>query len=361
MTLMDRWHIDKPLLIGLVLLSCLSLLILYSASAQKLNVPIGQSLRLLIGFGVMLLIAQIRPESLARWSPIIFAIGLFLLIVVLAVGAIGKGAQRWLDLGLFSLQPSEIMKLGVPMMTAWYLAQDNVPPKLQQVAISLLIILIPAYLIIKQPDLGTALLIMASGMFAVFLAGMSWSTIIGFIGLIAAAVPIAWTYLMHDYQRQRVLTLFNPTSDPLGTGYHTIQSMIAVGSGGLFGKGWLNGSQAHLDFLPESSTDFIYAVFAEEFGLIGTLFLFVLYLFIVIRGLIIALYAQDTYARLLAGSVTLTFFIYFFVNIGMVSGILPVVGIPLPLISYGGSSIVTLMAGFGILMSIHTHRKIIQT
>lgn len=363
MTVLQRWRIDKPLLIGLLLLACISLLVLYSASAsgQRFNVLAGQSLRLLVGFFIMFVVAQIRPESLYRWSTYIFIAGLILLLIVLAVGVIGKGAQRWISLGVIRLQPSEIMKLGVPMMTAWYLSHHNIPPGLKQVAIAMAIILVPALLIAQQPDLGTALLIISSGVFVIFLAGMSWFSITSLIGIIAATVPLAWGYFMHGYQRQRILTLFDPTSDPLGTGYHTIQSMIAVGSGGIFGKGWTNGSQASLDFLPESSTDFIFAVYAEEFGLIGIIFLFALYLFIVFRGLYIAFYAQDIYARLLAGSLTLTFFIYFFVNIGMVTGILPVVGIPLPLISYGGSSIVTLMAAFGILMSLHTHRKIVQT
>ena len=357
---LQHWHIDKPLLIGLILLSCISLLVLYSASLQTAAIPLGQLARLAIGFGVMLAVAQIRPEHLTRWSPYIFAIGLLLLLVVLAVGADTKGAQRWLNLGLFKFQPSEIMKLGVPMMTAWYLARQNLPPKSLHIAVALLIVLIPSYLIALQPDLGTALLITGSGVFVIFLAGMNWLMIIGLLTLAGAAVPMVWTYLMHEYQRQRVLMLFDPTLDPLGAGYHTIQSMIAVGSGGFFGKGWLNGSQARLDFLPESSTDFIFAVFAEEFGLIGIVVLFSLYVFVVLRGLFIAFYAQETYARLLAGSLTLTFFLYFFVNIGMVTGILPVVGVPLPIISYGGSSIVTLMAAFGILMSIHTHRRIAQ-
>ncbi len=357
---LQHWHIDKPLLIGLILLSCISLLVLYSASLQAAAIPLGQLARLAIGFGVMLAVAQIRPEHLKRWSPYIFAIGLLLLLVVLAVGADTKGAQRWLNLGLFKFQPSEIMKLGVPMMTAWYLARQNLPPRSLQIGGAILIVLIPSYLIALQPDLGTALLITGSGVFVIFLAGMNWFTVIGLLALAGTAVPLVWTYLMHEYQRQRVLMLFDPTLDPLGAGYHTIQSMIAVGSGGFFGKGWLNGSQARLDFLPESSTDFIFAVFAEEFGLIGIVVLFSLYVFVVLRGLFIAFYAQETYARLLAGSLTLTFFLYFFVNIGMVTGILPVVGVPLPIISYGGSSIVTLMAAFGILMSIHTHRRIAQ-
>ena len=356
-TELQRWHIDKPILIGIGLLAALSLVILYSASTENTHVILAQSARLLLGFGVMILIAQIQPETLARWTPYIFITGLILLILVLVMGAVGKGAQRWIDLGITRFQPSEIMKLGVPMMVAWYFSNHSLPPTLKQLMIAGVIIGLPAAFVAMQPDLGTALMIASSGVFVLFLAGMGWHWIISLLALLGSIAPILWIYFMRDYQRQRVLTLFDPESDPLGTGYHTIQSMIAVGSGGFYGKGWLNGSQAYLEFLPESSTDFIFAVFAEEFGFLGILLLFALYLFVVGRGLMIAVYAQETYTRLLAGSLSLTFFLYFFVNIGMVTGILPVVGVPLPIISYGGSSIVTLMAAFGILMSIHTHRK----
>lgn len=361
LTQLQRWHIDKPLMIGLCLLAVVSLIILYSASGENYRVIVAQSIRLLLGFGIMLIVAQIRPETLARWTPYIFATGLVLLLLVLVIGALAKGAQRWIDLGFTKFQPSEIMKLGVPMMIAWYFSSRDIPPSLKQIIAVAVLICLPAALVAIQPDLGTALMIASSGAFALFLAGMGWHWIISAGIMLGSSAPLLWIYYMHDYQKQRILTLFDPESDPLGTGYHTIQSMIAVGSGGFYGKGWLNGSQAYLEFLPESSTDFIFAVFAEEFGLIGILLLIGLYLFVVGRGLIIALYAQETFTRLLAGSLSLTFFLYFFVNIGMVTGILPVVGVPLPIISYGGSSIVTLMAAFGILMSIHTHRKIVNT
>ena len=314
---------------------------------------------LLLGFTVLLAVAQIRPEILERWSPYIFIVGMLLLIAVLAVGVIGKGAQRWLDLGFFRFQPSEIMKLAVPMILAWFLARENLPPTLLRLATAFLMMAVPALMIMKQPDLGTALLVFGAGTFVLFLGGMRWRVIITLLAGIAVAAPFAWN-LLHDYQRQRVLTMFNPEADPLGTGYHTIQAMIAVGSGGIYGKGWLNSSQAHLDYLPESSTDFIFAVYAEEFGLLGSLLLVSIYTILVGRSLLIAYLAQDTYTRLLAGSLGLTFFLYFFVNMGMVTGILPIVGIPLPIMSYGGTSIVTIMAAFGILMSIQTHRKIAE-
>jgi rod shape determining protein RodA len=353
-----RWHIDRPLFYALLVLSGLSLLVLYSASAENFAVVIRHFLRLLLGFSILFAVAQIRPETLSRWAPFLFAGGMLLLFAVLAVGAISKGARRWLDLGLLSFQPSEIMKLAVPMMLAWFYSRRSLPPKLHQVALGGLMVMVPAALIAKQPDLGTAFLVAGSGLAVLFLAGMSWRTIIVLLAVTAAAIPIVWTHL-HDYQQQRVLVLLDPQSDPLGTGYHTIQAMIAVGSGGVFGKGWLNSTQAHLDFLPESSTDFVFAVFAEEFGLVGIILLLALYLFIVVRGLLIGFYAQDSFTRLLAGGLSLIFFFYFFVNMGMVTGILPVVGVPLPLLSYGGTSMVTLMTAFGMLMSIQTHRKLV--
>ncbi|MGD8812553.1 MAG: rod shape-determining protein RodA, partial [Thioalkalispiraceae bacterium] len=274
-------------------------------------------------------------------------------------GEVGKGAQRWLSLGFFRFQPSEIMKIAVPIMIAWYLADAVLPPRRLQLLTALTILVIPTLLVAKQPDLGTALLIASSGIFVLLLAGLQWKLIFGSLLVLVASTPLAWNYLLHDYQRQRVLTFLNPENDPLGAGYHIIQSTIAIGSGGLYGKGWLNGTQSHLDFLPERSTDFIFAVFGEEFGFLGILLLLVIYGVIIVRGLIIANQAQDTFTRLLAGSLVLTFFVYIFVNIGMVSGILPVVGVPLPLISYGGTSMVTLLSGFGILMSIQTHRRLI--
>ncbi|BAV32530.1 cell wall shape-determining protein [Sulfuricaulis limicola] len=355
----ERLHLDKTLFYALLALAAISLFVVYSGSAKDLDATLGHLLRLVLGFTVLLFVAQIRPEILERWSPYIFVAGMLLLIAVLAIGVIGKGAQRWLNLGFFQFQPSEIMKLGVPMMLAWFLARGNLPPTLPKLALGFLIMAIPAFMIFKQPDLGTALLVFGAGTFVLFLGGMRWRVIITLLTVIAIAAPFAWGHL-HDYQRQRVLTLFNPEADPLGTGYHTIQAMIAVGSGGIYGKGWLNSSQAHLDYLPESSTDFIFAVYAEEFGLLGSLLMLSIYTIIVARGLLIAYLAKDTYTRLLAGSLSLTFFLYFFVNMGMVTGILPIVGVPLPVMSYGGTSIVTIMAAFGIIMSIQTHRKITE-
>ncbi len=350
---------DRPLFYALLIFALVSCVVLYSASGKNISVVGSQLLRLSVAYIVMLFVAQLRPDKLLRYSPHFFAIGLALLVVVLIVGVIGKGAQRWISIGGFNLQPSEIMKLAVPMVVAWWLARDSLPPKLGNIAIGAVLIFVPVLLIAKQPDLGTATLIMASGLLVIFLAGLSWRIIILLAAVSAAAMPFVWS-MMHDYQRQRVISFINPESDPLGAGYHSIQSMIAVGSGGFFGKGWLDSSQAHLGYLPESKTDFVFAVFAEEFGLMGTFLLFGLYLFVIGRGMYIAYNAQDAYNRLLAGSLILTFFLYFVVNIGMVTGLMPVVGVPLPLISHGGSSLVTLMAGFGILMSIQTHRRIMQ-
>lgn len=354
-----RFHMDKPLLCALVVLAGLSLVVLYSASARDLSVTTNHFARLALGFAVMFGFAQIKPELWERWAPWIFGAGMLLLVAVLGAGAISKGAQRWLSLGFVRFQPSEIMKLAVPLALAWFLARDRLPPTWWRVLIALAAALVPAALIAKQPDLGTGLLVLASGLFVLFLAGLRTRLILVAVAGVAAVVPLLWGHL-HDYQRNRVLTLIDPAADPLGTGYHTIQSMIAVGSGGFYGKGWLNSSQAHLEYLPESSTDFIFAVFGEEFGLIGILLALVLYMFITARGLLIAFYAQDNFTRLLAGGLALAFFVQFFVNIGMVAGILPVVGVPLPMMSYGGTSILTLMAGFGILMSIHTNRKIVE-
>lgn len=359
--LLFRFHIDLPLTIGIMLLSAMGMVVLYSAGDQSFELLNRQFLRLFIAFIVMLAIAQISPTTLKHWAPWMFGIGLLMLIAVLAFGEVGKGAQRWLNLGFFRFQPSELMKIAVPIMTAWYLAEAALPPRPLRIIIAAIIVLVPTLLIAKQPDLGTSLLIASSGIFVLLLAGLGWRLIFSVLVLMAASAPVFWNYLLHDYQRQRIITLFNPESDPLGSGYHIIQSTIAIGSGGLYGKGWLNGTQAHLDFLPERSTDFVFAVFSEEFGFLGTLLLLAVYIAVISRGLIIAVNAQDTFSRLLAGSLTLTFFVYVFVNIGMVSGILPVVGLPLPLISYGGTSMVTIMAAFGILMSIQTHRKLVST
>ncbi len=354
-----RLHIDITLLMGLIALIAVGQIILYSAGGESTALMQRQGIRLVIAIIVMLFIAQISPDTMRRWSPILFIIGTIMLIAVLLVGTKVLGAQRWLDLGLFRFQPSEMMKLAVPMMLAWYLSGGNIPPRNKHLFIALLILLLPVLLIAKQPDLGTALLVTSAGLFVIFMAGVSWRLILGFIFAgIAFTIPM-WLFLMRDYQRQRVLTMLNPESDPLGSGYHIIQSKIAIGSGGSFGKGWLNGTQSHLEFLPERHTDFIFSVFAEEFGFSGVLILLFLYMFIIFRGIYITTQAHGTFSRLLGAGIVLTFLIYIFVNIGMVSGILPVVGVPLPLVSYGGTSIVTLMAGFGILMSIHTHRKLL--
>ena len=353
-----RIHMDLPLLTGLLLLCGYGLVILYSASGENLHQVERQAVRLLIAFGVMFFLAQVHPHTLRRWSPWLYGIGVALLLAVLVAGVVGKGAQRWLDLGFMRFQPSELVKLAAPMMLAWYLSGKPLPPNWKYLLMSLLLLLLPVLMIAKQPDLGTAILVASSGLFVLFLAGISWRLII-FLGLLAgAAAPVIW-YLMHDYQRARVLTFLNPESDPLGAGYHIIQSKIAIGSGGIYGKGWLNGTQSQLEFLPERHTDFIFAVLGEEFGLMGVLLLLAIFLFIILRGLYIASQAQDSYSRLLAGALILVFFVYLFVNAGMVSGMLPVVGVPLPLVSYGGTSLVTLMAGFGMLMSIHTHRKLL--
>ncbi len=350
-------HLDLPLASGLFLLCILGLFVVYSASNSNIYAVYRQATYMGIGGFFMMVTAQISPRSLERWSPWIFGMGILLLIAVLVMGSGAKGAQRWLDLpGLPRFQPSEIMKLAVPMMVAWFLAKRILPPSTRPVLTCLFIVACPVALIAKQPDLGTSILIAASGLFVVFLAGMSYRLILFFASCGVMAAPALW-YTMHEYQRQRVMTFLSPERDPLGSGWNIIQSKTAIGSGGFFGKGWLEGTQSHLDFLPESSTDFIIAVYAEEFGMLGVVTLLLLYLFIVGRGLYISTQAQDSFSRLIAGSITLTFFIYVFVNIGMVSGLLPVVGVPLPLVSIGGTSIVTLMAGFGILMSIHTHRK----
>ena len=355
-----RLHLDAPLLVTLILLSALGLMVLYSASGGDISLVKRQLIRLSLAFTVMLFVAQFHPQLLLRLTPWLFVTGVLLLLAVLLGGESSGGAQRWLNLYGFRFQPSEMMKLAVPMMVAWYLADARLPPNRWQLLGSALLIAVPMLMTARQPDLGTALLIGSAGFFAMFLAGLQWR-LLGFLTVLAAAMaPLLW-HFMHDYQRQRVITFLSPENDPLGTGYHIIQSKIAIGSGGLFGKGWLNGTQSQLNFLPERSTDFIFAVLGEEFGFFGILLLFTLYIIIVVRGIMIAIQAQDTYTRLLAGSLSMTFFIYVIINTGMVTGLLPVVGLPLPMISYGGTSVVTLMAGFGILMSIQTHRKLLAT
>ncbi len=355
--LMRLLHLDPLLSLGIGLLLMVGLGVLYSAGDQSMALLNRQLTRIALALVVMLVVAQIPPSTLRFWAPWIYAVGVLLLLLVIFMGDIGKGAQRWLDLGFIRFQPSEMMKLVTPMMMAWYFAEKPLPPSWRTLGIAAVLILTPTLMIAMQPDLGTALLIFAAGFFVVFLGGLSWRLMMGLAVLAAALLPLIW-HFMHDYQRGRVLTLLDPQRDPLGAGYHIIQSKIAIGSGGVYGRGWLNGSQSHLNFLPEQSTDFIFAVYAEEFGLIGGMLLLALYGFIIIRGMVIAVGGQDTFSRLLGGSLSLTFFVYLFVNVGMVSGILPVVGVPLPLISYGGTSMVTLMAGFGMLMSINSHRRL---
>jgi len=351
-------HFDGPLLAGILAVLVVGLAALYSAVGQNIGLLVSQGIRILAALSALLIMAQVEPVFLRRAAPWIYGVGVILLILVLLTGDVGKGAQRWLDLGI-RFQPSEVMKVGVPLMLAAALHERPLPPSLGMIVLTLILILIPVGLIAIQPDLGTAILIVLSGATVIFLAGINARYIIGAITIGLGSIPILWYFVMHDYQKSRVLMLLDPDSDPLGAGYHIIQSKIAIGSGGLFGKGWLNGSQGQLEFLPERSTDFIFAVIGEEFGLLGSLTILLIYLFIVGRGLYIATVAQDTFTRLLAGSISLTFFFYVFVNTAMVTGLLPVVGIPLPLVSAGGTSMVTLLAGFGILMSIQTHRKLL--
>jgi len=351
--------LDGPLFLLITIACLLGVFVLYSASNESLDVLFRQLFRILIAFTALLITAQLPSDLIKRLSPWGYFFGLILLFLVLFLGDIGQGAQRWLDLGI-RFQPSEVMKLSVPMMVAWYLHEKKLPPSGNHIFIIIVLILIPSILIAKQPDLGTSLLVFISGILIIFLAGIPFR----YIGaLVLMAIPssvLLWKF-MQDYQRQRVITLLNPDSDPLGAGYNIIQSKIAIGSGGLFGKGWTNGSQVQLEFLPEKSTDFIFAVIGEEFGLLGLLSLLILYTLIIARSLYIASQAPDLYSRLLASSISLTFFVYVFVNAAMVVGLMPIVGIPLPLISYGGTSMVTLMIGFGILMSISSNRKLLST
>jgi len=354
-----KWpQLDFPLLIALMLLMGFGLVVLYSASGQEMPVVYRQATRLAIGLLVMLVLSQVPPYIFRLWTSWVFALGLILLLATWFFG-VGRNTSRWLDFGFFRFQPSEVMKLAVPMMVAWYLHPRRLPPNLIATLVTVAIILAPALLIARQPDLGTALMVAASGGLALFLAGLQWRFILAGTALAAAAAPALW-YVMHEYQRTRVRTFLDPESDPLGSGWNIIQSKIAVGSGGVLGKGWLNGTQSRLEFIPERHTDFILAVLSEEFGLLGVLGVFAVYVFITGRGLYIASNARDTYSRLLAGSLSLTFFVYVLVNAGMVSGMLPVVGVPLPLISFGGTSIVTLLASFGILMSIYGHRNFMR-
>ncbi|MGE4500437.1 rod shape-determining protein RodA [Hydrogenovibrio thermophilus] len=354
-------HIDAWLLLGILGLIVIGSLIVFSASGADPEVLSRHLLRVGFAFALMILFAQIPPNLMMVYTPWIFAIGTIMLASVLLFGDIGKGAKRWLDLGFFRFQPSEIMKLALPMMIAWLFAHDTLPPSNKKMLVGIGLVGLISGLIIVQPDLGTSILIAMSGLFVLFFAGLSWKFILSAMAVVAASLPIIWNFYMYDYQKQRVLTFLNPESDPLGTGYHIIQSKIAIGSGGIEGKGFMGSTQAHLEFLPESTTDFIFSVLAEEFGLIGVAILLLLYLLVIARGLYIAYQAQENFARLTAASLVMTLFVYVFVNIGMVSGLLPVVGLPLPLLSYGGSSLVTLMVSFGILMSIHTHKRLLTS
>ena len=356
--MLRRLHLDGMLFAGIAAVLVVGLAALYSAVGQNGDLVVGQLIRMMAALAGMLIMAQVEPGFLRRTSPWVYGLGLVLLGLVLITGDVGKGAQRWLNIGV-RFQPSEIMKIGLPMMLAWLLHERPLPPSFGMIAAALGLTLIPVAMIALQPDLGTAILITLAGATVVFLCGIGVAYIISAVGAALISLPVLWYFVMHDYQKNRVLTLINPDSDPLGAGYHIIQSKIAIGSGGLFGKGWLNGSQGQLEFLPERSTDFIFAIIGEEFGLMGALAVLLIYLLIVGRGLVIAVMAQDTFSRLLAGSISLTFFFYIFVNTAMVTGLIPVVGVPLPLISAGGTSMVTLLAGFGILMSIQTHRKLL--
>jgi len=351
-------HVDLPLLVALTILLGFGLMVLYSATDGNLVLLRRQVAFIVVSLVAMLLLAQIEMRILRRWAPWMYLAGLGLLVAVIFFGSTGGGAKRWLDLPVLPrFQPSEIMKVALPLTIAAYFSKRNLPPRFKHVFWSFVLVMLPAALIAIQPDLGTALLIALSGIFVLLLAGIRWKLVFSIVGAGILSSPALWIFYMSDYQKQRIKTLLNPQSDPLGAGWNIIQSQTAIGSGGVYGKGWLNGVQSRLDFLPEGQTDFIVAVLAEEFGMVGMLFLLALYMTIIGRGLYIAAMAQDTFSRLLAGSIILTFFVYVFVNIGMVSGILPVVGVPLPLVSLGGTSILTLMIGFGILMSIHTHDK----
>ncbi|WP_428945539.1 peptidoglycan glycosyltransferase MrdB [Pantoea sp. FN060301] len=359
-TIWTRIHVDPTFFLLISALLVFSCLVMWSASGQDPGMMERKLVQVAIGVVVMLVMAQIPPRVYEGWAPYLYIVCVLLLIAVDAFGHISKGAQRWLDLGIVRFQPSEIAKIAVPLMVARFINRDVCPPTLKNTGIALVLIFMPTLLVAAQPDLGTSILIASSGLFVLFLSGMSWKLIAVAVALVAAFIPILWFFLMHDYQRDRVMMLLDPESDPLGAGYHIIQSKIAIGSGGLRGKGWLHGTQSQLEFLPERHTDFIFAVLAEELGLVGVLVLLVLYILLIMRGLVMAARAQTTFGRVMAGGLMLIFFVYVFVNIGMVSGILPVVGVPLPLVSYGGSALIVLMAGFGIIMSIHTHRKLLS-
>jgi rod shape determining protein RodA len=354
-------HLDGPLFGLLLLLLLVSTAVVFSATGESSERMISHLTNIGVALLAMLLVSHIPPQRLMQFALPVYLLGALLLLGVAMFGVVVNGSRRWLELGVTRIQPSELMRLAAPMMLAWYFHYKQETLRGRDFAIAALLLVVPVGLIAKQPDLGTALLISASGFYVLFLGGLSWKVIAGAAVAVGSALPLAWNYLMHDYQRQRVMTLIDPASDPLGAGYHIIQATIAVGSGGVAGKGWMMGTQTHLDFLPERSTDFIFAVFSEEFGLIGNLLLLLLYAAIIWRGLQLASGAPSLFGRLLSGAIVLTFFTYAFVNMGMVSGILPVVGVPLPLVSYGGTSMLTVLTGFGIVMSAATHKRLVKT
>ncbi len=348
--------IDPWLFYAMLIIYVMSLFLLYSADGQDIGRLESKTMHTVIGFALIWLIAHTKPQTLAKFAPPAYLLGVLMLVGVHFFGVTVNGSTRWLNLGI-RIQPSEIMKIALPMMVAWYLQRNSGNLRWHHYLTATVIVMVPVFLILKQPDLGTATLIMASGLFVVFFAGLPWKVILAALAAAVAALPLIWNYVMHDYQKTRVLTLLDPTKDPLGDGYHIIQSMIAIGSGGVWGKGWLNGTQTHLDYIPESTTDFIFAVYGEEFGLIGNLLLLAVYLIILARGLYIAAQAPNLYSRTLAGALTMTFFCYAFVNMGMVSGILPVVGVPLPLVSYGGTATLSIMTILALLMGIANQKK----
>ncbi|MCP3687601.1 MAG: rod shape-determining protein RodA [Gammaproteobacteria bacterium] len=355
--ILDALRID-PMLFGLLfILSAIGVVLLFSASGADTGLMVRQAVRLAVGFVLLVAVANIPMRLLRKVSVVMYLLGVVLLLAVMFFGEVGKGAQRWLDLGFVRFQPSEVLKLAVPMMVAAYLSERILPVGWKELLVSVVLVMIPVLMIARQPDLGTAILVGSAGFFVLFLAGVRWRIMIVLGVLLSLLAPILWKVALHDYQRQRILTLLNPESDPLGSGYHIIQSKIAIGSGGIYGKGWLNGTQSQLDFIPERSTDFIFSVFGEEFGFFGSALLILLYIVIIYRGLYIAASSSDNFGRMLAGSLSLTFFVYLFVNTGMVTGMLPVVGVPLPLISYGGTSMVTLMAGFGLIMAVRASKR----
>jgi len=356
--LQQRLHIDFPLLLAFLAIFMISLTAIYSASNSNIDAVVNQAIKILISISAMAVVAQFSPLSYGRVGPWLFLLCLVLLILVLVIGETRNGATRWLNIGI-SFQPSELMKIAMPLMIARYIANGALPPTVFSVGVSITIVLVPSVLIMLEPDLGTSILIAFSGLVVIFLSGLKKRYLAVALGLLLASLPLMWSN-MHSFQKNRVLAFLNPGSDPTGSGYHLIQSKIAIGSGGLFGKGWLNSTQGQLDFLPERTTDFIFAILAEEFGFLGISLLIGIYLFIIGRGIMIAINAQDLFSRLLASSISLTFFVYVFVNIAMTTGLLPVVGIPLPLISSGGTSMLTIMVGLGMLMSVQTHRRLVE-